>query len=193
MAHSEMISGDELKSFSIPVYEPFSDFLLGTEVEKKFEITLLDVVRFAGHACPSMVGAFLITQKAVNQLWPDTKTCVRGDLQVELPDSATQGATGPIANVFGYITGAWGATGFGGLRGQFVRRDLLKFAVKDVPPKSYRFTKISDGSSIVVHYDSTRVSIELDPQQPFQQQWRHRITACLKNPELVVWTEKTAS
>lgn len=191
MANSEMITGDELEKFTISIYEPFSDFLLGTELEKNFKISLLDVVRFAGHACPSMVGAFLITQRAVYELWPDTKTCVRGDLQVDLPGAPTEGATGPIANVFGYITGAWGTTGFAGLRGQFARRDLLKFSVQDLPSKSYRFTKKSDGLSVVVHYDPNRIPIKLDPQENFQQQWRRRITACLKNPELVVWTDSS--
>jgi hypothetical protein len=191
MANSEMITGDELKSITIQVYEPFADFLLGTEVEKNFEISLLDTVRFAGHACPSIVGAFLITQRAVNELWPDTKICVRGDLHVELPGAPTEGPTGPIANVFGYITGAWGETGFGGLRGQFARRNLIKFSVQDLPSKSYRFTKMSDGSSVIVHYDPDRIPIQLAPQESFQQQWRRKITACLKNPELVTWTNKS--
>lgn len=189
MANSEMITGDELKSFTIQVYEPFSDFLLATEGEKNFKISLLDTVRFAGHACPSIVGAFLITQRAVSELWPDTKICVRGDLQVELPGAPTEGATGPIANVFGYITGAWGETGFPGLRGQFARRDLIKFSAQNLPSKSYRFTKRSDGLSVVVHYDPHRIPIQLDPQEIFQQQWRRKITACLKNPELVIWID----
>jgi len=191
MANSELITGDELKSNTIKVYEPFSDFLLGTDVEKNFEISLLDTVRFAGHACPSIVGAFLVTQRAVSELWPDTKICVRGDLQVELAGAPTEGATGPIANVFSYITGAWGETGFPGLRGQFARRDLLKFSVQDLPNKSYRFKKMSNGLSVVVHYDPNRMPIQLDPQENFQQQWRRKITAYLKNPELVICTDES--
>src|SRR5690606_13421646 len=107
MATTQFLSSQELKQHKIKIHEPFSEFLQGTEEESHFEISLLDLVRFAGHACPSMIGAFLMAKQAIEQLYPDTLTCIRGDLRVDLPTASTYGATGPIANAFSFITGAW--------------------------------------------------------------------------------------
>ncbi|MCM2282397.1 MAG: hypothetical protein NDI61_11195 [Bdellovibrionaceae bacterium] len=181
-----LVKANDLAKHSILIYEPFSDFLRGDEAEKRFAITLLDVVRFAGHACPSMIGAFLMAQEAVQKLFPENGVCVRGDLAVDISSSATSGPTGPIANVFSYITGAWTDTGFGGLRGHFARRGLLRFQSEDAPPGGYRFTRLSTGKSLDVSYDPSQVDVALDPSLPFQTQWRAKITAILDNPQACV-------
>lgn len=179
---NSVFDSEDLKKYSIRVHEPFSEFLRGSQPEHSFEISLLDVVRFAGHACPSVVGAFLITKMAVEELFPGTGICERGDVAVELPFPPTAGATGPISNVFSFITGAWGETGFGGLQGKFARRGLLKFAVHDVPEGSFRFTRLSTGKSVDVIYNPSQAAVALDPEDPFQIQWRKRIASILENP-----------
>lgn len=181
MNRLQTVTPQILERHSIRVYEPFSDFLTGGDEEKNFEITLLDVVRFAGHACPSMVGAFLIAKRAVSELFPED-VCVRGEISVDIPFPATAGATGPIANVFSFITGAWGETGFGGLRGEFKRRDLLKFGSSSVPEGAFRFTRLSTGKSVDIFYKPGSVNVALDPSLPFQIQWRQRIFAILNDP-----------
>ena len=55
------ITPEQMQALTVKVYEPFAEFLGAMEDEVHFELSLLDVVRFAGHACPSMVGAFLVT------------------------------------------------------------------------------------------------------------------------------------
>lgn len=173
----------------ISVFEPFSDFLLGEKEEKSFQISLLDVVRLAGHACPSMVGAFLITKKAIETLYPDTGVCIRGQIKISIPALATQGATGPMSNVFGYITGAWGETGFGGFSdGSFTRRNLIQFGSSEVPKGHYRFTRTDNGDSVDISYDPSKVDVVLNPHSPFQIQWRERIKAILARPEQVIST-----
>lgn len=182
---SSMMNENDFKSHKISVYEPFSNFLLGTEEEKSFDLTLLDVVRFAGHACPSMVGAFLISRRVIKELFP-TGVCVRGDVEIDIPSAATQGATGPISNVFGFIFGAWGDTGFGGLNGQFVRRGLVRYSVSDLPPGAFRFRNVKTGACIDAFYNPGLAPFAPDEHEPFQLQWRRKIKSILEHPDLVL-------
>lgn len=187
MIPKNVISAEYLETFTISVFDPFSDFLMGSEREKNFKISLLDVVRFAGHACPSMVGAFLISRSAIENLYPETKVGIRGQIEVDIPDSATNGATGPMANVFGYVTGAWGETGFGGFQGgAHIRRDLLRFNSKNTSPDVFRFTRKDTGAVVDVTYQPKQVKVDIDPALPFQLQWRHRIKAILENSNLAI-------
>lgn len=190
MIDSNIVSADALKNNSISVYDPFSDYLMGSDDEKKFSITLLDVVRFAGHACPSMVGAFFITKTAIEILYPENQLCVRGDIRIDIPKKPTDGATGPIANVFGFITGAWSETGFGGLSGKFVRKNLIHFGSENAIPNSYRFTRLSNNKSVDIFFDPSRLALSLDPDEPFQQQWRRKIEAIMNNPQSVIRTSR---
>jgi hypothetical protein len=68
---------------SIRVHEPFAEFLLAKPTLHSFEISLLDCYRFAGHACRAITGAFLVTEAAVQALFPESNVCERGDLFVE--------------------------------------------------------------------------------------------------------------
>lgn len=177
------------EEFKIQISDPLAEFLGGTPNESRFSISLLDVIHFSGHACPSVVGAFLMTQKAVELLYPDSKTLVRGDLVVSLPTPPAQGATGPIANVISYLTGAWGETGFGGIQGKFSRRDLLRFAVSEIPHGTIRFERISTKNAVGLSYDPTKIELkatETPRLQDFQTQWRHRIKSILEHPQLAI-------
>lgn len=78
------INPDVLKSLSIDIHEPFAEFLMAGHDEYIFKISLLDVIHFAGHACPSIVGAFLVSQKAVRELFPETNICIRGQVAIEI-------------------------------------------------------------------------------------------------------------
>lgn len=176
-----------LEMYKVSLFEPFSDFLMGSEQEKSFQISLLDVVRFAGHACPSMVGAFLISRAAIENLYPDTKVGVRGQIEIDISESATQGPIGPMANVFSYITGAWGETGFGGFQGgDYRRRNLLRFNSQNAKVGAFRFSRRDTGASVDVIYQSSIVKIDVDPAMPFQLQWRHKIKAILENSNHVI-------
>lgn len=165
----------------IGVVEPFAKFLGGSEPEWKFEISLLDVVRFAGHACPSMVGAFFIAKRAVEELYPESQVCVRGDLEVVMPGGPGEGAIGPIANVFGFITGAWGETGFGGMKGEFARRNLLRFD-SNAKDRAYKFTRRSTDESVSIFYEPSKIPLASIDGESFQSIWRRRISDVMQNP-----------
>lgn len=179
----EFIQAKDLAEFKIKIYEPFAKFLMADQDEYEFSISLLDVVRFAGHACPSMVGAFLIAQRATKELFPEANICIRGQVGIEIPNSVTQGATGPISNVFSMIFGAWEKSGFGGLQGQFVRRSLLKYDSSSISSGTFRFTNLTTGNSVDISYDPSRVQIPNELASfTFQKIWRYKIATILENP-----------
>lgn len=183
MNNLKTITSAEFENFKITIHEPFAEFLMADEDEHKFEISLLDVVRFAGHACPSMIGAFLISQRAVKELFPDTHVCVRGQVAIEIPASVSQGATGPISNVFSFIFGAWERSGFGGLQGQFVRRGLLKYEAAGVSPGTFRFCNLKTGKTVDISYDPSKAQVPDEAASlPFQKVWRHKIATILESP-----------
>lgn len=180
----DFTNNEELRKMHINVYEPFAKFLLGTPEEYEFKISILDVVKFAGHACPSMIGAFLIAKTAVAELFPETKTCVRGLVRVEIANGIDQGPTGPMANVFSMIFGSWEKSGFPGLNGNFVRKDLLRYNVPNVPQGHFRFQNTETLKIIDILYDHSRVQIPYTTAGlPFQILWRHKIKTILQNPE----------
>lgn len=191
MTEDKIITPERLSEFKIKVYEPFARFLMAESDEYEFSISLLDVVRFAGHACPAMVGAFLISQRAIKELFAETNTCIRGQIAIEIPTAVDQGATGPISNVFSMIFGAWEKSGFGGLQGKFVRRNLLKYDSAHIPPGTFRFHNIQSGKFVDIAYDPSKIEVLADPETtPFQNIWRMKIKTILQNPDQFIKAQK---
>ena len=172
----------------IKVHEPFAEFLHSDPSMHSFEISLLDCYRMAGHACHAITGAFLITESAVENLFPETKVCERGDLIVELGSNLDERATGPRSNVISFITGAWASTGFPGLKGNFKRKDLVSYDHTDLEKGAVRFRRISNGKSVVITYDPSSLLRNLDHQLNFPESWRAEICAILNNSVKTVVT-----
>lgn len=177
---------DSANSFSIKIYEPFSEFLGGTEAESHFDITLLDCYKLSGHACHAITGAFLITRRAIQELFEDG-VCVRGDIKVDF-ESSLEGATGPKSHVISYITGAWSESGFPGLKGQFVRKNLVTYGHHDLPKNSIRFRRLSNNKSVTLEYNPKVVTEALNHGLDFPKSWRAEIAAVLRDPKQVVQT-----
>ena len=55
---------------TIKLHDPISEFL-GVFDQGILEFTYLDVVKAAGHSCPTVAGAYLLTLKALKALYPD--------------------------------------------------------------------------------------------------------------------------
>ncbi len=180
----DLITAIQMQSYKIKIYEPFARFLEADLDEYEFTLSLLDIVRFAGHACPAMVGAFLIAQRATKELFPETNTCIRGQIAIDIPTAMTQGATGPISNVFSMIFGSWSDSGFAGLQGKFARRGLLRYNVASVLPGAFRFTHLETGASVDISYNpSPAGGTQNVDQLSFQNIWRLRITEIIKNAD----------
>ena len=130
----------------IRVRDPLAEFL-GAAPGGILEYGYADVVRLAGHSCPTVASAYLMTRAAFAALYPDSLP-VRGGINVELRDDALAGVTGVVANVVTLLTGATVDTGFKGIGGRFDRRRLLAFGV-DLPGQ-IRFTRLDTGAAVVV-------------------------------------------
>ena len=115
---------------AVTVRDPLAE-LLGAAEGGLIEYRFADAVRLAGHSCPTVAGAWLMTARALRALYGD-EIPVRGDLRVALGETPDSGVAGVIASIAGLLTGAAGDGGFKGLGGRYGRRNLLRFGVAGV-------------------------------------------------------------
>ncbi|CAM5786179.1 FmdE family protein [Castellaniella caeni] len=189
----------------ITLHDPLAQ-LLGASDDGTIEYGYEDAVRLAGHSCPTVAGAWLMTVKALKALYPDSLP-ERGNVVVEFADSATNGVTGVIANVVSLVTGSTTDTGFKGLGGQHDRRNLLYF--QHPVPGEISFTRRDTGASVAVSYSAQGVppaptampllqkimSGQANDSQKteFAQLWQDRVRRILEaanQPGLVTVTER---
>ena len=142
----------------IMMRDPLAEFL-GAMQDGLMEYRYADVVALAGHSCPTVASAFLMTRAALNALYPG-EVPLRGDLRVELQGAPAEGTVGVVANVVSYITGAAGEGGFHGIGGRFERRELLGFGAE--AHAEIRFTRTDNGARAEVSADLS--SVPMDPR-----------------------------
>lgn len=119
----------------------------------------IDAVRLAGHSCPTVAGAYLMTRRALAMLYPD-QTPERGAVQVRFASSLDEGVTGVIGSVVSLITGAAGLGGFKGIGHDFRRQNLMYFAC--AVEGEARFERLDNGASVALAMQMNRV--EADPR-----------------------------
>ncbi|MBU0720800.1 hypothetical protein KJ877_05615 [bacterium] len=160
---------------------------LGAFEKGEYEFSYLDVVKSAGHSCPTVAGAYIITLEALKALYPDQRA-LRGDIKVEFEESLEEGVAGVIANVISQITGATDTSGFKGLQGRFARHSLMHF---NRPIKSSaRFTRVSKGKSVDVTYNPSSVL-----PNPKMQELMQKMAQSAATPEElkefgILWQER---
>lgn len=189
---------------TIVLYDPLAEFL-GAAQAGMVEYSYLDAVKLAGHSCPTVAGAYLMTLKALEALYPGA-TPERGAVRVRLRDAMESGVTGVIANVVGLITGATQQNGFKGIGRRFDRRDLLFFNARI--DADLHFERVDSGAAVAVAYraelvpGSARlralagkigtVGLSAAEQREFGAEWQARVERILveqgDNPALVVVT-----
>ena len=109
----------------IPLYDPLSD-LLGACEAGKVEIGYLDCVKQAGHSCPTVAGAYLMTMIGLKKLYgPELPQ--RGNIYVEIKGNKSEGTVGVIGNIISFIVGASGEEGFKGVQGKFSRNNQIAY------------------------------------------------------------------
>ncbi len=133
---------------AITLADPLAD-TLGAAEGGLIEYRYVDAVKLAGHSCPTVAGAWLMTRTALARLYPDGVP-QRGGMRVELRQAVDEGVAGVIASVAGLITGAATEGGFKGLAGRFARQGLLRFSVPMTG--EIRFTRLDSGRSVEVAY-----------------------------------------
>lgn len=140
----------------ITVRDPLAEFL-GAAQGGLLEYGYDDAVKLAGHSCPTVASAYLLTCHALAALYPGEPP-VRGDVRVAFRNSFDDGVTGVIASVTTLLTGATQEGGFKGLGGRFVRRDLQHFSAGI--PLALRFTRMDTGSRVDAQSDLSGVSAD---------------------------------
>ena len=137
----------------IAVRDRLAQFL-GACDDGVLEYRYADAVRLAGHSCPTVAAAYLMTRAALRALHPDTMP-ERGGVRVEVAGLQADGVAGVIASVACLVTGAAGDGGFKGIGGQFDRRGLLAFGA--AIDGQMRFTRTDTGAAASVSARLDRV------------------------------------
>ena len=71
-----------------------------------------EAVKLAGHSCGATTGAWTITRKALEALYPDGEIPVRGQIAVEAPGAEDEWFVGVFGEIITFVTGAAPKTGF---------------------------------------------------------------------------------
>lgn len=186
----------------ITVRDPLAAFLGATE-DGVIDYGYPDVVKVAGHSCPTVASAYLMTRAALGALYPNSLP-ERGGIRVELAADRLEGVTGVVANVASYLTGATHDTGFKGIAGRFDRRGLLFFGVDF--SGQIRFTRVDTGVAVTVSARLDRVPADprigplvsrcasgvgtSDEAALFQSLWQDRVRKLVvehaDDPEIIV-------
>lgn len=133
---------------AITLRDPLAE-TLGAAADGVIEYSYLDVVKLAGHSCPTVAGAWLMTRAALQRLYPGELAC-RGEILVEIGQPLEEGVAGVIGNVAGMITGAANEGGFKGLGNRFSRQGLLRFGV--AMKGRMRLTRLDTHQAVEVDY-----------------------------------------
>ena len=188
----------------ITLRDPLAE-LLGAAEGGLIEYRFADAVKLAGHSCPTVAAAWLMTVRGLQALYGD-QIPERGNIAVSLGETIESGVAGVIASIATLLTGATGDGGFKGLGGQHVRRGLLHFGVDGVA--GLAFTRRD--SNATVHCQISLNSVPADPRmgellpavvrgiadaesaQLFRNLWQDRVKRILidhaNDPELVCVT-----
>jgi len=183
---------------TIKVKDPLAQ-VLGAFDTGEYAFSYLDVVKAAGHSCPTVAGAYIMTAEALKALYPEGKA-IRGDVKVEFKESLEEGVAGVIGNVISQITGATDRSGFKGLQGQFARHSLMHFNA-DIS-SSARFTRVSNAKSVDVTYNPQEIKpnpimmplmqklisgeASTEEVKEFGKLWQERVERIFENRDAVV-------
>ena len=183
---------------SIELVDPLAK-ILGAFENGEYAITYLEVVKAAGHSCPTVAGAYLMAQSALKVLYPEQRA-VRGTVKVAFKEDLQEGVAGVIGNVISHITGATDKSGFKGLGGNFARHSLIEFNA-DIQ-SSARFSRVDNAKSVDIIYNPS--SITADPAMMplmqkmqsgsateediklFGQLWQDRVERIFQNSNQVI-------
>ncbi len=161
---------------------------LGAFDDGIIEFSYLDIVKSAGHSCPTVLGAYLMTLKGLEALY-ENELPKRGEILVEFKESQTTGVAGVIANVIMNITGATTTNGFKGLAGKYDRNHLMKFE-QDINGASVRFTRIDTEQSVDVFYDASSIKAHEDMNFLMQKSLQGNATSEEKKEFGKLWQKR---
>lgn len=173
----------------IVLHDPLAEFLGACE-DGIFSYSYFDVVKFAGHSCPTVAGAFLMLREGIKILYPDSIP-QRGGLNVILKGPSDEGINGVIGSIASYITGATESNGFLGIAGSFNRRHLLDYDAD--MGYSMQIRRQDTGSWVRMHYQPEKIA-----PHPQIGEWMQTLITKGVNPQIhllfkMAWQERVRS
>jgi len=146
----------------------------------------------AGHSCGAVAGAWIITRKSLEMLYPD-EVPRRGQIIILAPGAEDEWLVGVFGEVMTYITGAAPKTGFPGASfcREHKRRNLLQYkeAPANTPPPqmTWIFKRIDTGAQVSAKYD---LSLTEPPATPeFMKLGGKVANGQATSEETAQWTE----
>ena len=173
--------------------------VLGAFSDGIIEFSYKDVVKSAGHSCPTVAGAYLLIKEGLKELYKN-EVPIRGEIKVSFKEDLEDGVAGVISNVASQITGATTKSGFKGLNGKFARHSLMDFGSNI--DSSIKLTRIDTNQSVELLYNPNSImphkdmqmlmkkvltnSANSDEKVLFGQLWQERVEQILINPKEVI-------
>jgi formylmethanofuran dehydrogenase subunit E len=185
----------------VRVRDPVAEALAVLEPGEPFVFEYADVVKQAGHSCPTAAGSFRVVQRGLDELYPDEHP-VRGEIVVRVAEPKDDAAYGVMSRIVSYLTGAAEEDGFGGLAGGYGgRRNLMEFdAVDEGDGPTFVFERTDTGDAVEVVYHVSEVP-EAGPgvehleklvdgtatdeeREEFRRDWHDRVRTALTDDSL---------
>lgn len=172
--------------------------------------TYAEAVKLSGHSCGATSGAYIITRKALEALYPDGEIPVRGQILVEAPGAEDEWYIGVFGEIITYITGAAPKTGFigaefGKANDVFVRQNKMAYAdeaVGTAPPLlEWIFERTDTGERVSVNFNLMMVQPPVNEERvamgkkmatgqateeeaaDYIQYWNERVTFIFENAD----------
>lgn len=162
------------------------------------DYSFIEVVKMAGHACPTVAGAYLCCQHAIDKLYPDG-IATRGEIAVTVYGDQDEGVYGVIGQVFSFLTGAAPDSGFKGLGYKFKRKDLLKYNPQKIDPEAmcFEFKRLDNNKTVLVKFYPSRIPSTPEKGKRMGELLEKVIWEAAKPEESAefkrLWTEKVRS
>jgi hypothetical protein len=138
----------------IRIRDPVAEALAVLDPGDPFVVTYEDVVKAAGHSCPTASGAYRIAQLGLDALYPD-ELPVRSEVEVLAAGPRDDATYGVMGRLISYVTGAAREDGFGGLAGGYGdRQHMLTFEGfdPDSAAPTFRFRRTDTDETVEVTY-----------------------------------------
>ncbi len=155
----------------------------------RFVYAYIDAVKFAGHSCPTVAGAWLCCERALKELYVD-ETPIRGMIQVEVSESEEEGVAGVIGSIFTLITGAATKGGFKGLQGNFSRNNKLLF--NSALASQMKVTRLDSQKSVLLDYNPSSIPVKPEQQKLLKKLMAKEATSQEIERFGLLWQERAA-
>lgn len=181
----------------IRIRDPVAEVLGVRERGQPFAVGYPDLVRAAGHSCPTAAGAYRIADLGLAALYSD-ELPVRGEVAVRVGGPRDETAFGVTGRLLSLVTGAAGDDGFGGLPGGFGRRrGLLTYEPVEGSGVRVRLSRAATDEAVEVVYDVDAVpglgdakrhlpavvdgNATVEATRAFREAWHGRVDAVLSS------------